>query len=66
MTQDRLNTLLLLFVDQGSTSSVNIHSVNDEFKNLLPVPRKLHYKCIYKHLVFIIIHFHKIKHFIIC
>ncbi|KAL4113589.1 hypothetical protein QTP88_017193 [Uroleucon formosanum] len=41
MTQDRLNALLFLFVEQELTSSVNIESVIDEFKNLLSIERRL-------------------------
>jgi len=41
MTQDRLNALLFLFVEQELTSSVNVDSVIDELKNLIPVQRRL-------------------------
>lgn len=40
-TQDKLNALLFLFFEQDLTSSVNIDSVIDEFKNLIPVERRL-------------------------
>jgi len=41
MTQDRLNALLFLFVEQELNSSGNIDSVIDEFKNVIPVERRL-------------------------
>jgi len=41
MIQDRLNVLLFLSVEQELTSSVNIDSVIDELKNLIPVERRL-------------------------
>jgi hypothetical protein len=41
MIQDRLNSLLFLFIEQELISPVNIDSVIDKFKNVISAERKL-------------------------
>lgn len=41
MSQDRLNALLFLFVEQKMTSNVNIDKVIDQFKLMVPNERRL-------------------------
>lgn len=41
MSQDRLNSLLFLFVEQKMTANVNIDEVIDQFKLMVPNDRRL-------------------------
>jgi len=41
MSQDRLNSLLFLFVEQKMTANVYIDEVIDKFKLMVPFDRKL-------------------------
>jgi hypothetical protein len=41
MLQERLDSLMLIFIEQKMASEINIEDVIDEFKACVPIKRKL-------------------------